>query len=349
MDLLGPNLEELFSFCGGRFSLKTVLMIAEQLISRIGHIHTKYFVHRDIMPRNFLIGLNKKSPYIYLVDFSLAKRYKDTKTHRHIPYKENKNLLRRARYASINSHLGIEQSRRDDLESLGYMLVYFLKGKLPWQDIGANNKTEKYHKIMEKKMSIPIEHLCLGIPTEFAMYLHYCRSLRFDDRPDYGALKKMFRELMAKESMEYDCLFDWTYFDPAGHLSEDIRKVEEVKDNREAKLNLVEQKSSRSLKKENKKEEMERIVILGKVLKERKEEENKEEVKKELKLVEENEEASSDSSNRIKNARSTMRELYSEKPSDKRRRYGKKRTKKHAKEVKKIAKEENKNNKCIIY
>lgn len=128
-------------------------------------MHTKNFIHRDIKPENFLIGLGKKSAHIFLIDFGLAKKYKDPKTHQHIPYKENKNLTGTARYASINAHLGIEQSRRDDLEAIGYVLVYFLKGKLPWQGVRANNKAEKYHKIMEKKMSTPIEYLCLGLPS----------------------------------------------------------------------------------------------------------------------------------------------------------------------------------------
>ncbi len=165
MDLLGPSLEDLFTFCGRRFSLKTVLMIAEQMISRIEHVHTKNFIHRDIKPENYLIGLGKKSAHIFLIDFGLAKKYKDPKTHQHIPYKENRNLAGTARYASINAHLGIEQSRRDDLEAIGYVLVYFLKGKLPWQGVRANNKAEKYHKIMEKKMATPIEYLCLSLPS----------------------------------------------------------------------------------------------------------------------------------------------------------------------------------------
>ena len=109
------------------------------------------------------------------------------------------------------------------------MLVYLVKGKLPWQGVRANNKAEKYHKIMEKKMATPIEYLCLGLPTEFATYLHYCRSLRFDDRPDYGILKKLFRELMLKESLEYDCLYDWTFSDPTTHLREDSKDPKEEK------------------------------------------------------------------------------------------------------------------------
>merc|ERR1712066_1070824 len=121
IDLLGPSLEDLFSFCNRKLSLKTVLMLADQMINRIEYVHAKNFIHRDIKPDNFLIGLGKK--------------YRDPKTQQHIPYREGKNLTGTARYASVNTHLGKEQSRRDDLEAVGYILIYLHKGKLPWQGL----------------------------------------------------------------------------------------------------------------------------------------------------------------------------------------------------------------------
>lgn len=209
MELLGPSLEDLFNFCSRRFTLKTVLLLADQMISRIDFIHSRSFIHRDIKPDNFLMGLGKKGNLVYIIDFGLAKKYKDSKTMAHIPYRENKNLTGTARYASINTHLGIEQSRRDDLESLGYVLMYFNLGTLPWQGLKAANKRQKYERISEKKLSTPIEELCKGFPPEFASYLSYCRQLDFTQRPDYCYLRKVFRTLFARQSYTYDYVFDW--------------------------------------------------------------------------------------------------------------------------------------------
>ncbi|CAG9824721.1 unnamed protein product [Phaedon cochleariae] len=209
MELLGPSLEDLFNFCSRRFSLKTVLLLADQLISRTDFIHSRNFIHRDIKPDNFLMGLGKKGNLVYIIDFGLAKKYRDGRTHQHIPYKENKNLTGTARYASINTHLGIEQSRRDDLESLGYVLMYFNRGSLPWQGLKAATKRQKYERISEKKMSTPIEELCKGYPIEFPTYLNYCRQLRFEERPDYSYLRQLFRTLFHRQGFTYDYVFDW--------------------------------------------------------------------------------------------------------------------------------------------
>jgi casein kinase I family protein HRR25 len=156
------------------------------------------------------MGIGKRGNQVNVIDFGLAKKYRDPKTHLHIPYRENKNLTGTARYTSINTHLGVEQSRRDDLESLGYVLMYFLRGQLPWQGLKAATKKQKYDRIMEKKMTTPTELLCRGFPNEFAIYLNYCRSLRFDDKPDYSYLRKLFRDLFVREAFQYDYVFDWS-------------------------------------------------------------------------------------------------------------------------------------------
>lgn len=150
MDLLGPSLEDLFNFCSRRFTMKTVLMLADQMIGRIEYMHVKNFIHRDIKPDNFLMGIGRHCNKLFIIDFGLAKKYRDSRTRVHIPYRDNKNLTGTARYASVNAHMGIEQSRRDDMESLGYVLMYFNRGNLPWQGLKAANKKQKYEKISEK-------------------------------------------------------------------------------------------------------------------------------------------------------------------------------------------------------
>ncbi|GMI88818.1 casein kinase I-like 10 [Hibiscus trionum] len=210
IELLGPSLEDLYNYCNRKLSLKTVLMLADQLINRVEFMHSRGFLHRDVKPDNFLMGLGRKANQVYIIDYGLAKKYRDLQSHKHIPYRENKNLTGTARYASVNTHLGVEQSRRDDMESLGYVLMYFLRGSLPWQGLKAATKKQKYDKISEKKMVTPIEVLCKSYPSEFVSYFHYCRSLRFEDKPDYSYLKRLFRDLFIREGYQFDYVYDWT-------------------------------------------------------------------------------------------------------------------------------------------
>lgn len=146
---------------------------------------------------------------IYAIDFGLAKRYRDVKTGDHVLYKDGKSLTGTARYASVNTHLGIEQSRRDDLEALGFVLMYFNRGSLPWQGLRAQTKKEKYEIIKEKKVTTSVESLCKGFPQEFADYLEYCHKLKFDEKPDYALLRKLFKDLFIRKGFEYDYLYDW--------------------------------------------------------------------------------------------------------------------------------------------
>lgn len=208
ISLLGPSLEELFNYCRRKFTLKTACMCAIQMLERIEHIQSCHFIHRDVKPDNFLIG-HKKSSTIYLIDFGLSKRFRNPKTGQHIPWKEGKNLTGTARYASLSTHLGYEQARRDDLEGLGYVLIYFLKGKLPWQGLQAKTKKEKYKKIKDIKKETTLEDLCETLPNEFVKYMNYCRSLNFEDKPCISDLRRLFKHLMKKNDFEYDYIFDW--------------------------------------------------------------------------------------------------------------------------------------------
>lgn len=210
MERLGNDLEKYVRLCGGRFSLHTVLQIADQAIRRLEYIHERSLLHRDIKPENFLLGQGAHASIIHLVDFGLAKQYRDPRTHCHIMYREGKRLTGTPRYASINAHLGIEQSRRDDLESLGYMLVYFLKGRLPWQGLVAETRKRKYERIMERKLATAPAALCAGLPGEFIEYFEYCRALRFADKPSYRHLRALFWQVAQHEGIAYDGVFDWS-------------------------------------------------------------------------------------------------------------------------------------------
>eukprot|EP00826_Nyctotherus_ovalis_P049796 TRINITY_DN6041_c0_g1_i12.p1 TRINITY_DN6041_c0_g1~~TRINITY_DN6041_c0_g1_i12.p1 ORF type:complete len:282 (+),score=71.05 TRINITY_DN6041_c0_g1_i12:616-1461(+) len=171
-------------------------------------------MHRDVKPDNFTIGTGKKKWLIYIIDYGLAKRYRDPKTGDHIAYKDNKSLTGTARYASINTHLGIEQSRRDDLEGVGYVLMYFNRGALPWQGLHAKTKKEKYAKIRDVKVSTSVESLCKGFPEVFAEYLNYCHKLNFDEKPDYFYVKKLFKDLFIKKGFDWDYAYDWVTLIP---------------------------------------------------------------------------------------------------------------------------------------
>ena len=209
MQLLGKSLEDLLiekKF----FSMKTVCMLGYQMVNILEFIHEKHILHRDIKPENFVMGLDELSDNVYLIDFGLAKKYRSIKTLIQYPLIKKKQLTGTARYASINALKGYEHSRRDDLESVGYILIYFLKGKLPWQNIKATTKEDKYQKILEKKMEISSKELYKGYPNELAEFLEYTKNIEYNERPNYDMLRKLFDDIMLKEKYNYDYIYDWT-------------------------------------------------------------------------------------------------------------------------------------------
>jgi len=172
-------------------------------------VHEERIIHRDIKPDNFLCGGNDQTKNtIYIIDFGLAKCYKSSDGE-HIPFRDGKNLTGTARYASLNTHLGYEQSRRDDLETIGHVLLYFLKGTLPWQGLPGRTKQEKYAQIKKKKKDTTIDELCKDVPEEFKEFMHYCRGLSFTQDPDYGYIIGLFEGCLKKNGFDTTPNFIW--------------------------------------------------------------------------------------------------------------------------------------------
>jgi len=210
MDLLGESLEDLFNVCRRRFSLQTTLVLAEKMLNVLERVHDEGFVHRDLKPDNFLIGGTSDPEGVYLVDFGLSKCFWNPDTNSHIPYRTGKHLTGTPRYASIKNHRGCEQSRRDDLEALGYILVYFLKGELPWQNIKGKSKRVRYNKMMESKRdALHRTSLSEGLPVEFETYFQYVGDLGFSDRPDYRYMRRLFQGLYNRCGYSESPRYDW--------------------------------------------------------------------------------------------------------------------------------------------
>ena len=212
MQLLGKPLEDIFEkiLHKQKMPIHSVCNIAIQIIDILEQIHNKNYIHRDIKPSNFLFGNNSfNNNIIYLIDFGLAKKYRESNNEEHYEIKKEKKLIGTARFASINAMEGLSQSRRDDLESLGYMLIYFLKGKLPWQNFLIKNKEERYNKIKQTKKEIAINELCSNCPKEIGQYITYVKNLKFDEEPNYNYLKNLFYEILNKTGNKFDYLYDW--------------------------------------------------------------------------------------------------------------------------------------------
>ena len=221
MDLLGPSLDKFFIFCNKRFYYLTASLIGIEMIKRVQYMHSKGFLHRDIKPNNFMLGTFSKElnavndKTVYIIDFGLSKEYVDLDTCEHLPFKEGRRFIGTPRYASIGTHLGYRQSRRDDLESIAYILIYFVLGELPWQGIKAKSKSEKKEKILEMKLKTDFSK-DKRIPKEFLAFLEYCKDLRYEDKPDYKFICKLIQKIVNSydDKGEYDQskhIWEWNY------------------------------------------------------------------------------------------------------------------------------------------
>lgn len=210
IDKLGKSLDDIFKSMNYTFSLKCVLLIAIQLLHRVKYIHLKNIIHRDLKPNNCLIGLNNNNDKIYIIDYGLSKSYINHDTNKHIELQHNRSLVGTVRYTSVNIHNGLTPSRRDDLQSIGYMLVYFMTGKLPWQNIKVDDKKEKYRLIKECKKTYTPTLLCKNIQDDvFRIYLEYVELLDFADTPNYDYLIKLFKKTYKARGFVDDNMMDW--------------------------------------------------------------------------------------------------------------------------------------------
>ena len=206
--LLGKSINSIFLHNNNKFSIKDCCMIGIQILERLEYIHSKYIIHRDIKPDNFLIG-NPDINTIYIIDFGLAKKFMSSRTGKHAKFCINKKWSGTSRFASANSLRGVAQSRRDDLESLCYLLLYLLKGSLPWDNVYGKNENEEILLIYKIKKFMKPELLFMNLPKETAEFFKYCKKLEYEQKPDYTYLKNLLLNILNYSNEKNDLNFSW--------------------------------------------------------------------------------------------------------------------------------------------
>jgi len=214
MELLGQSLQKLFLSKNKKLSLKTVCMLGIQMVDRIEYIHYKNIIHGDLKPENFAMGIGQKDHILYCIDFGFNSKYWNSKNKCHIPFQKKALFVGNPRFCSINALKGLEVSRRDELESIGYIIMYLLRGDLPWQILKFKNREDFYHKIREKKRITSVKELCSGFPSELGTFISYTKNLEFTEAPDYNYLRYLLKNIMKKSGFTLDFNYDWSYKKP---------------------------------------------------------------------------------------------------------------------------------------
>ena len=239
MQFLGLSLEKLLhSLPQKAMTVPTVCMVGIQIINIIESIHNQHYIHRDVKPDNFVIGIGNENNKLYIIDFGLGKLYRNPLTMKHNPYSVTTKLIGTVRYASVNSLLGTEQSRRDDLESVAYILIYLLKGKLPWQGLVTKKKEDKYVKVLEMKRELSPKELCMGLPLQIEKFLIYVKSLEYEEQPNYQMMVELLKECFndyktqQKDNVSVDkpFVFDW--------IKKSKRSLTNIKESNSLKLQM---------------------------------------------------------------------------------------------------------------
>ena len=252
-ELLGKSLDNLLFDKKYKFSLKDSCMAGIQILDRLEYIHNKGIIHRDIKADNFLIGIKKKE-IIYIIDFGLAKQYLNNKTGKHVKYCVNKKWSGTSRFASANTLKGIEPSRRDDMESFCYLLLYLMKGSLPWDQINEPSEINEILIIYKMKEYMPADIMFKDLPWQMSEFYKYCKNLNFEQKPNYNYLRKLLINILEYIGEKNDLYFSWII-----NISPSINKSKTGIINRIKKINFNHNSCNNSPKKEKEKQ-----IILNK-------------------------------------------------------------------------------------